>query len=187
VSSGGAFVRFIVRTRSATGLALIPVLVAAGLAAPGEAASIPRAASASAAALDLPPSIPETGEWSTGPDMHVLRGGGTALTLPDGRVLILGGDESGTTTDIFSPGLETMTTGPSFAIPQFGATTTLLENGGVLIVGGGDLAVAEVLDPALIEWTVTNPPAEARSGHTATRLNDGRVLVVGGFNSGGVL
>src|SRR3984893_14021745 len=62
-------------------------------------------------------------------------------------------------------------------------TATLLPNGKVLVAGGignsGDLARAELYDPASGTWTATGSLATARANHTATLLPDGKVLVAG--------
>ena len=67
-------------------------------------------------------------------------------------------------------------------------TATLLPSGKVLVAGGvnssGELASAELYDPATGLWTATGSLRTARKLHTATLLPDGRVLVAGGFNAG---
>ena len=70
-------------------------------------------------------------------------------------------------------------------------TATLLQNGKVLITGGatyvagnyssGELATAELYDPATGTFSATGSMSTARRMHTATLLPDGRVLIVGGF------
>jgi large repetitive protein len=64
-------------------------------------------------------------------------------------------------------------------------TATLLQSGQVLVTGGyvpyqGDLASAELYDPASGSWSTTDSLATAREMHTATLLSSGLVLVVGG-------
>jgi hypothetical protein len=61
----------------------------------------------------------------------------------------------------------------------------LLPNGKLLVAAGighdGDLASAELYDPASETWTLTGSLATARDQHTATLLSNGKVLVAGGF------
>jgi hypothetical protein len=66
----------------------------------------------------------------------------------------------------------------------------LLANGKVLIVGGADsdgaaIADAELYDPALGTFALSDNLTEARLMHTATLLPDGSVLVAGGVGLSG--
>jgi hypothetical protein len=70
-------------------------------------------------------------------------------------------------------------------------TATLLPNGKVLVTAGysssGDLASAELYDPATGTWTATGSLGTARGLHTATLLLNGKVLVAGGVGNSGDL
>jgi len=73
----------------------------------------------------------------------------------------------------------------SMAVARSNHTATLLPNGKVLIAGGtnannGELASAELYDPAAGTFTATGSLTQTRSFHTATLLQNGKVLVVGG-------
>ncbi|RKH23561.1 kelch-like protein [Corallococcus praedator] len=71
-------------------------------------------------------------------------------------------------------------------------TATLLSSGKVLVSGGydsvnGNLASAEVYDPATNSWSSAGTMATARRLHTATLLSSGKVLVTGGIGNSGLL
>ena len=70
-------------------------------------------------------------------------------------------------------------------------TATLLPTGKVLVAGGynneGDVASAELYDPATGTWTETGSLTTARDSHTATLLPNGKVLVAAGFGNSGWL
>ena len=74
----------------------------------------------------------------------------------------------------------------NMAANRYGHTATLLLSGKVLIAGGnsssGNLASAELYNPANGTFSTTGSMATARGQHTATLLADGMVLVAGGYN-----
>jgi hypothetical protein len=131
--------------------------------------------------------------------LQTPRLGAVAAALPDGRVLIAGGANSGSSAlrsaELFSPATDTF-----MALPESGATelqtgregamAAVLADGQVLIAGGwneGDLASAELFNPATDTFT-TLPAAGAtelqmpRYGPVAASLPDGKVLIAGGLN-----
>jgi hypothetical protein len=67
-------------------------------------------------------------------------------------------------------------------------TATLLANGEVLVTGGdnltdGDLASAELYNPATGNWTFTGSMTVPRIAHDAVLLQNGQVLVAGGYST----
>lgn len=120
----------------------------------------------------------------------------TATRLPDGRVLVVGGENDDyamlATAEIYDPVTEKVTAAAPLPEPRAHHTATLLSSGEVLIVGGGQgseisiptgdgvLASAVIYDPAKNAWRATGAMKGARAGHRAASLADGRVLVVGG-------
>ncbi len=132
--------------------------------------------------------------WSTSAPLASARGSHTATLLPNGKVLVAGGD--GATGMLASTELYDAATGAwastgSLAQARSSHTATLLPGGKVLVVGGsgasGTLASAELYDVATGTWTSTGPLAQARSHHTATLLPNGKVLVAGGSGASGTL
>jgi Kelch motif/Galactose oxidase, central domain len=137
---------------------------------------------------------PTTGTWERTGSMNVVRLGHTATLLPNGLVLVIGGnsdpsDETTAAAELYDPGTGTWTeTGPMH-LRRGAHTATLLASGLVLVSGGrqGDLnelatplSSAELYDPTTGAWTSTGQLDEGRAFHEATALEDGTVLVTGG-------
>jgi Galactose oxidase, central domain/Kelch motif len=139
------------------------------------------------------PSTNKFAPAASTPVMNTAREQATATLLPDGKVLIAGGDGNGfpywlDSTEIYDPATRTfaasnetaaMNTARSFA------TATLLRNGKVLIAGGtdnvGSLSSTELYDPHTNSFAVSTPAMNSpREYATATLLHDGKVLIAGG-------
>jgi len=77
---------------------------------------------------------------------------------------------------------QTVLTG-NLNVPRAGGVAALLADGRVLVTGGfdasGDLAAAEVFDPASAQFVRTADMNAPHNHHTATTLPDGNVLIVG--------
>ena len=131
---------------------------------------------------------PTTRTWRVTGAMATARYAHTATLLPNGKVLVAGGNKDGTllsSAELYDPTTETWTSVSGMAAARSGHTATLLTDGMMLVAGGSSLASAELYNPATGTWTTTGSMSSARSAHTATLLNDGKVLVVGGINSSG--
>ena len=126
--------------------------------------------------------------------MVIQRTGHTATLLPNGKVLLVGGqDNLGNTlgsAEIYDPFSKTSTATASLLTARTGHSATLLTNGKVLIAGGTDvhgsvLELAELYDPTTGKFTSsTSLMNQARWGHSATLLADGTVLLAGGGSGG---
>lgn len=118
---------------------------------------------------------PATNSWSATAPMASRRALHTASLLPDGKVLVAAGNE----TTLYRRSLSDVTSTTSSTVAGgFGAEA---DN------GKGDVATAEVYDPATGAWSATGSLKTARSNQSATTLQDGRVLVAGGFSPDGEL
>jgi hypothetical protein len=135
---------------------------------------------------------PNTGTWSLTGSLNVARFGLTATLLPNGNVLVTGGESQdgaiNNSAELYNPTTETWSYTGSFSTGRYGHTATLLPNGKVLVAGGHDwntntyLDSADVYDPATGNWSGTAKLNGTREGHTAVLLQSGKVLVVGGFD-----
>jgi hypothetical protein len=128
--------------------------------------------------------------------MTIVRGGHTATLLPNGKVLIAGGETLGGVTssaELYDPLSGTFTATGGMSVPRYGHTAIPLPNGKVLITGGGNcnsgciyLNTAELYDPATGTFTSTGNMNAQREYHTATLLNTGNALIAGGVGPAGV-
>ncbi|NVN91363.1 MAG: hypothetical protein HXX11_12280 [Desulfuromonadales bacterium] len=136
---------------------------------------------------------PLAGTFTATGNMNAIRSDHTATLLPNGKVLVAGGNSTysgnyANTAEIYDPatGAFTATTG-NMAGARAYHTATLLPSGKVLVAGGlyGANAsnLAEMYDPATGTFSSTNGNMiTARRWHTATLLPNGTVLIAGGSN-----
>jgi hypothetical protein len=123
----------------------------------------------------------------------------TATLLPNGNVLVAGGNGGGiggdtifALSELFDPATRNWSGAGNLAAARYAHTATLLPTGEVLVAGGtrqenhypnlryNNLDSAEIYDSNTGTWTSAASLGSARGGHTATLLPDGRVLVAGG-------
>ena len=130
---------------------------------------------------------PFTGTFTKTGNMTRTRSGNTATLLPDGEVLITGGDAAGYSAELYDPSTGTFTATGSMAAPH--GPATMLNNGKVLMTGGSTqtkpwtVPNAELYDPATGTFIAAGTYADAGSAlqltTTPTLLADGRVLIAG--------
>jgi len=117
--------------------------------------------------------------------MNVGRYAHTSTLLPDGKVLVVGGDIAITDAELFDPGLKTWSPTESMVEGRGYHTATLLPNGQVLVTGGAatkgkPLSSAETYDIKTGTWTFRDRMKSHRFEHTATLLPNNKVLIAGG-------
>jgi Kelch motif/Galactose oxidase, central domain len=112
---------------------------------------------------------------------------GIAL-LPDGRVMIIGGQSGGafgprlSSTEIYDPATARFSRGPEMKFPRFKLLqgVAAIKDGRILVGGGADQP--EIYEPASNQFVaVTGPALDAFLFSTFTALPDGKVLLVDGY------
>ncbi len=128
-------------------------------------------------------------KWKVTGNLQTNREGYTATLLPNGKVLVAGGNSFGmflSTMELYDPSTQTYSSTGNMTAPRALHTATLLSNGTVLLAGGlstsGPTASAEVYDPQTGMSTATGSMNSARYSHTATAIGTmaGKVLIAGG-------
>ncbi|MBM4286380.1 MAG: hypothetical protein FJ128_14225 [Deltaproteobacteria bacterium] len=128
---------------------------------------------------------PSLAWWSPVGSLNVARAKHTATLLPNGKVLLVGGEGLDSAELYDQDALGFSVTSP-MGTARAKHTATLLPNGKVLVVGGyggSYLNSAQLYDPASGTWSPAGTMNTPRAGHTATLLPNGKVLVAGGRSS----
>ena len=132
---------------------------------------------------------PASGTFTDVPNiMNEERFDHTATTLPDGRVLLVGGRANNDNPELFDPitQLFSPTLEPADEA-RFDHRATLLPTGKVLITGGytvpGPVALssAELFDPVTGRFSAAGTLGTPRFYHSMTLLPSGDVFIAGGF------
>lgn len=137
-----------------------------------------------------PAAAQASGTWTVTGSLNTARADHTATLLPNGQVLVAGGENSAgilSSAELYYPSTGRWTETGSIATPRIGHQATLLPNGQVLVSGGnnttGALASAELYNNSTGEWTTTGSMTIPRTMHGATLLLSGQVLVAAGNNT----
>jgi N-acetylneuraminic acid mutarotase len=140
---------------------------------------------------------PSTGAWALTGSLTTAREDHTASMLPDGRVLVTGGDADNdrtalTSAELYDPARGTWAAVARMRTARISHTATLVTASGgpqVLIAGGNQkaqnqiLSSAETYDVTTDSWQLTGTMGMSRIGHTAVALASGQVLVAGGAST----
>ena len=138
-----------------------------------------------------------SGTWASTGILNTPRTAHTATLLPNGQVLVTGGEDVVhnflTSAELYNPATGKWTVTGSTATPRVDHIATLLPNGEVLVAGGYlgvdshyqpiYTATAELYNPSTGQWRTTGSMTVPRALHGATLLRNGQVLVAGGTNA----
>ncbi|PYV13566.1 MAG: hypothetical protein DMG07_14095 [Acidobacteria bacterium] len=132
---------------------------------------------------------PDSQTFATTGAMATLRSDHSATVLPDGAILVAGGNDgtkSLSTAEAYDRASAVFAaTNGAMTTARERHTATLLTNGKVLMAGGRNagapVSSAEIYDPATKTFAAASAEmSTVRVGHTATLLSTGRVLIAGG-------
>ncbi|MEO8330468.1 MAG: kelch repeat-containing protein [Candidatus Nanopelagicales bacterium] len=128
--------------------------------------------------------------WIAGPTLETARVKHTAVSLPDGDVLVIGGSGSAESRDAFAStellrrGSDRFRAGPLLPEGRYKLTNAaaVLPDGRVAVAGGTLLAIIDT-DSASVE-RIESPSLDGeRAFQTLTVLPDGKALVAGGYDA----
>jgi hypothetical protein len=126
-------------------------------------------------------------------DLRAQRMRSASVALPDGRVLVTGGNQPSfaagavKTAEVWTEGPEAWEFTEDMVDERFAHAMVVLKDGRVLAAGGRDIKNtgtnhAEVWDPATGKWTALADMNEAHESFAMVVMDDGRVFVAGGSN-----
>jgi hypothetical protein len=131
---------------------------------------------------------PATGRWTATGSLHAPRSEGQAVTLADGRVLVVGGMNSDSTSavngEVYDPATGQWTVTGNLAAIRTESSLAALPDGSALVAGGLTTASAERLDPASLTWKSAGKMKSAVGSRIAIVLANGKVLFAGGRGGG---
>ncbi len=121
--------------------------------------------------------------------MNVPRKSGICVTLGDGKILIIGGQDADdilvAASEEYDPAANTWATVGGLNVPRSNFGFSVLSDGRVAVFGGADadgnvLDSIEIYDPSTDTWEDGGTMITARERHRAVLLADNRVLIIGG-------
>jgi hypothetical protein len=129
---------------------------------------------------------PRTNSLSSGPSLQTARMGAVAVALPDGRTLVIGGEDDDNdlaSVEVLHPGANAFEPAGSLRTPRASPAAAALPDGRIMVVGGDGMGTeTEIYDPGT--GTSAGGPAFPRlpsQGVVAAPLPDGRILFAGGW------
>ncbi len=140
---------------------------------------------------------PTTNRWTQGTNMPLTREGAQAVTLPDGRIAVLGGGTGGpcgqtlctiyNTVEIYTPSTNRWTGAAPMHAPRYRFAAVLGSDGRIYAIGGWSsgakiLSSVEAYNPRTNRWRYVFSLPQAGVGLAAAVVK-GRIVVVGGTDN----
>lgn len=137
-------------------------------------------------------------DFIQGPNLSVNRYLGSSEQLPNGNILVFGGNNgniysvyqfpiSYNSTEEYDVEQKTWITRPNLNFDRYNFSSVVLNDGKILVSGGesnsvSDVKECEVYDYTSNSWIQVGSLNAGRYGHSSVKLKDGRVLVAGGLS-----
>jgi N-acetylneuraminic acid mutarotase len=131
-----------------------------------------------------------SGTWASAASVHTPRDGHTATLLPNGNVVVAGGEDNNqalASTEVYSSLTGSWTVSGSLNTARSNASAILLPSGSILVAGGcisnclgATTASAELYNSVSGKWSYTGTMVKARTYFGMVLLPGGKVLVAGG-------
>jgi len=140
---------------------------------------------------------PSSGTWALGPPLLTSRFLQNATLLPDGKVLVSGGLEVGSSgssvaaaAELFDPASHSWSAAGQMAQAGMFAVSAVLPDGRVIVAGGsttldssGALARVEIYDPATNQWQAAAPMSKPRGWGGGGVTADGKFVMAAGIST----
>jgi N-acetylneuraminic acid mutarotase len=139
-----------------------------------------------------------SGTWAFTGSLHTSRDGHTATLLPNGTVLVAGGELNGqaeNSSEVYSASTLSWSAVGNLNVARNNASAVVLPSGSAIVMGGctgncqgATTASSEIYTAVSRSWTSTGNMVSPRAYFGAVLLSTGKVLVAGGctaFNANG--
>ncbi|GEM_PF-1618863 len=130
--------------------------------------------------------------WQYVAPMHFRRTELSAVALPDGRVLVAGGNDGSqvlSSCEIYDPKTNTWTMTGSMHEARYRFPMIMLQDGRIMAAGGlTDMGVStsqncELYNPSTGSWTQVSPMLDRRENFPLFQLPNGKVFICGGLDA----
>ena len=131
-------------------------------------------------------------QWQSIAPMNFARNELCAVALPDGRVLVAGGNDGSqvlSSCEIYDPSTNTWTMTGNMHEPRYRFPMIMLQDGRIMAAGGlinmnvGTTDGVELYDPNTGSWTQMAPMHNRRENFPLFQLPNGKIFICGGLDA----